>query len=227
MDYATNTTTEKGVETDARKISDFFNAPPKQRVADICGADDPMHLHRVLVANQRARLGDLGERDQSIVHRFMMLMGAIELTDVEPRDDDSDDEYDLDFELLLYDEILEDLEEWPVSQAELAEANRLSSLMKDVLQAARSEGWLRGRAERGPGAYRDRQRCDGFSRSRQGGTRQRESRGGKPTRSRGSRRTTACSAGGGSSGDDPPGDSAEPPSRRRGREPNTFSAVAS
>jgi hypothetical protein len=211
-------------DTHLPKFTDAFmiRRTPKQQLADLCGADNPQHLFNALVENRRGRLGRLHAKDQAVVHRFMVLTGAVFVTGGDPLDDDWDDgddwSFDMDpfeFELLQYDELIKDLDDTPVSQIELATAKRLMPLMKTLHASTYEEARLRSRAEMGPGVGKHRNRCDGWDRShcRAGtGARERGARGCKPVRVRGSRRLTRNSqgGGGGSGGDDPPGGEPEP-----------------
>jgi hypothetical protein len=208
------------------KFTDAFiyRRTPRQRIADLCLADSPQHLNRVLIENARGRLNRLSDIDWLVVHRFHMLTSAIFVTGGTPLDEDWDKgenwhgEMDpFDFEMFQYDDLIEDLDRWPISQAELAEARKVYPLMKEIAHATVAEAHLRARAEHGPGAFRDRRRCDGYGRSRRAGSRERASRGSKSTRVRGSRRIVSRSSAGGASGDDPGGEPEPAPGRQSGQ----------
>lgn len=196
---------------------------PHQEVADLCGADDPQHLFNVLVENRRARLNRISDKDQSIVHRFYVLDAAVGLTGEDPSEDDRDEDDDwcgtmdpFEFELMQYDELIEDLDKAPISRAELATARRLMPVMKALYASTYGEAKLRSRAEMGPGVGKQRSRCDGWDRTgcRAGRrTRERGARGCKPVRVRGSRRIARDSQRGSPSGDDPGGEPEPAPSR--------------
>jgi hypothetical protein len=196
---------------------------PHQEIADLCGADDPKHLFNVLVENRRGRLNRVSEKDQAIVHRYHLLVGAIYVTGGDPLEDNWDEGDDwcgsmdpFEFELMQYDELIEDLDEAPILPAELATARRLMPVMKALYASTYGEAKLRSRAEMGPGVGKHRSRCDGWDRARcRAGirTRERGARGGRPVRVRGSRRITRNSQRVSRSGDDPGGEPEPAPSR--------------